>query len=161
MIRLSRLADYGVALMTQIALADERLHSAQELAAATGVPLPTVSKLLASLARADLLVASRGARGGYRLARPAQEIPVGAIVSAVDGPIALTQCIERGPGACEVEVLCPTQHGWKAINEGVQRAFNAVSLAELVWPPAQAWAQPGAVPASDDPAHDARERATR
>ena len=67
MIRLSRLADYGVALMTQIALADERLHSAQELAAATGVPLPTVSKLLASLARADLLLASRGARGGYRL----------------------------------------------------------------------------------------------
>ena len=99
MIRLSRLADYGVALMTQIALAGDRVHSAQELAASTGVPLPTVSKLLASLARADLLVASRGARGGYRLARPAQEIPVGAIVSAVDGPIALTQCIERGP-AC-------------------------------------------------------------
>jgi FeS assembly SUF system regulator len=161
MIRLSRLADYGVALMTQIALAGARLQSAQELAAATGVPLPTVSKLLAALARAGLLVASRGARGGYRLARPAEQISVGAIVSAVDGPIALTQCIEHGPGACEVEVLCPTQHGWKAINEGVRRAFNAVSLAELVWPHAQGWAQPGAVPASDEPARDALERSTR
>ena len=161
MIRLSRLADYGVALMTQVALAGTRVHSAQELAAATGVPLPTVSKLLAALARAGLLVASRGARGGYRLARPADAIPVGAIVSAVDGPIALTQCIEHGPGTCGVEVLCPTQHGWKAINEGVRRAFDAVSLAELVWPQAPAWAPPGALPACDELARDAHEGTTR
>ncbi|MFZ1416031.1 MAG: SUF system Fe-S cluster assembly regulator [Defluviicoccus sp.] len=161
MIRLSRLADYGVALMTQIALAGARVHSAQELAVSSGVPLPTVSKLLAALARAGLLVASRGARGGYRLAQPADAISVGAIVSAVDGPIALTQCIEHGPGTCEVEVLCPTQHGWKAINEGVRRAFNAVSLAELMWPHAQPWAQTGSVPASDAPARDALERSTR
>lgn len=143
MIRLSRLADYGVALMTQIATARRSVHSAQTLAVSLGLPMPTVSKLLAALARGGLLEAIRGAKGGYRLARPAGAISVGEIVSAVDGPIALTQCIERGPGACEVEFICPTRRGWHAINDGVRRAFAAVSLAELVddagapWRPAE------------------------
>ena len=132
MIRLSRLADYGVALMTQVACARRAVHSAQSLASASGLPVPTVSKLLSALARGGLLEAIRGAKGGYRLARPAGAISIGEIVSAVDGPIALTQCVERGPGVCEVEFICPSRRGWQAINAGVRRAFAAVARAELV-----------------------------
>jgi FeS assembly SUF system regulator len=139
MIRLSRLADYGVALMTQMAASNASIHSAHTLAAVSGLPLPTVSKLLSALARSGLLVAERGAKGGYRLARSPAQISIAQIVGSVDGPIALTQCIEHGPGSCEVETLCLSRKGWQAINDGVRRAFESVSLAELTEGPAAPW----------------------
>ncbi|HZF35196.1 MAG TPA: SUF system Fe-S cluster assembly regulator, partial [Candidatus Angelobacter sp.] len=134
MIRLSRLADYGVVLACQMAVKADCCHNAFDLAAATGLPAPTVSKLLAALARAGVLVSQRGAKGGYRLARPPGAITAADIVSAVDGPIALTVCIEHGAGACDVESLCPTRSGWRRINDAVRNAMKSVSLAELAFP---------------------------
>jgi FeS assembly SUF system regulator len=134
MLRLSRLADYGVVLMSQMAGSRESLHNAQTMADATQLPLPTVSKVLSVLARAGLLTATRGAKGGFKLARSARQISVAEIISAVDGPVALTQCIERGPGSCDVEGICSTRRGWQTINNAVQRALEGVSLAELVEP---------------------------
>jgi len=134
MIRLSRLADYGVVLACQMAVKADRCHNAFDLAAATGLPAPTVSKLLAALARAGVLVSQRGAKGGYRLARTPEAITAADIVSAVDGPIALTVCIEHGAGACDVESLCPTRSGWRRINDAVRNAMKSVSLAELAFP---------------------------
>lgn len=140
MIRLSRLADYGVVLMTRIAASGQRVHSANNLSADLGLPLPTVSKLLSAFARSGLLVATRGAKGGYRLACDPHRVSVASIVTAVDGPIALTQCIERGPGSCEVEGFCPSRRGWVIINDAVRGAFEQVSLADLM--PAPAIARP-------------------
>jgi FeS assembly SUF system regulator len=134
MIRLSRLADYGVVLACHMAAQSDRCHNAFDLAATTGLPAPTVSKLLAALARAGLLVSHRGAKGGYRLARPASDVTAADIVSAVDGPIALTICIEQGDGACDVESLCPTRRGWRRINDAVRQALGSVTLAELAFP---------------------------
>ena len=132
--KLSRLADYGVTLMSEMALAPRGVHSAQSLARASGLPLPTVSKLLSMLARAGLLEAIRGVRGGFRLARRPQQISMADIIVAVDGPVALTQCIERGPGVCDVESFCHTRHGWQAINDAVRDALAGVSLAEFAEP---------------------------
>jgi FeS assembly SUF system regulator len=129
MIRLSRLADYGVVLACQMAVKADRCHNAFDLAAATGLPAPTVSKLLAAMARAGVLVSQRGAKGGYRLARGPEAITAADIVTAVDGPIALTVCIEHGAGACDVESLCPTRSGWRRINDAVRDAMKSVSLA--------------------------------
>lgn len=134
MIRLSRLADYGVLLACTMASRSEHCHNAFDLAGGTGVPAPTVSKLLAAMARAGILVSQRGAKGGYRLARAPAEITAADIVSAVDGPIALTVCLEHGDGACEVESLCTTRHGWRRINDAVRNAMQGVSLAELAMP---------------------------
>jgi FeS assembly SUF system regulator len=133
MIRLSRLADYGVVLACQMAVKADRCHNAFDLAAATGLPAPTVSKLLAAMARAGVLVSQRGAKGGYRLARGPEAITAADIVTAVDGPIALTVCIEHGAGACDVESLCPTRSGWRRINDAVRDAMKSVSLAELAF----------------------------
>lgn len=142
MIRLSRLADYGVLLACQMAARTDRCHNAFDLAAATGLPAPTVSKLLAAMARAGVLVSHRGAKGGYRLARPPESITAADIVCAVDGPIALTLCIEHGTGACDVESLCPTRQGWRRINDAVRRAMQSVSLSELAFPAAGAGSLP-------------------
>jgi FeS assembly SUF system regulator len=139
MIRLSRLADYGIVLMTQMAYAANTVATAQEMAASTRLPLPTVSKLLSSLARAGVLDATRGARGGYRLARPADSVTLADIVRAVDGPIALTQCLEQRAESCELEGLCPSQRSFRQINDAVSRAFAAVTLADLAGPSVFTW----------------------
>jgi FeS assembly SUF system regulator len=130
-IRLSRLADYGVVLMTRMAQNASGVHTAVGLAEATGLPIPTVSKVLATLTRNGALRSVRGAHGGYALAAPASQITVGTIISAIDGPIALTQCIEDGPGICGVENLCLTRRGWRLINQAVSSALEGVTLADI------------------------------
>jgi len=153
MIRLSRLADYGVVLACHMASKAEACHNAFDLAAATGLPAPTVSKLLAAMARAGVLVSHRGAKGGYRLARSALEITAADIVCAVDGPIALTVCIEHGAGACDVESLCPTRSGWRRINDAIRDAMTGVTLAELAFAaPTGTSTWPAAATAANDEA---------
>jgi FeS assembly SUF system regulator len=136
MLKLTRLADYGVVLMTNIAATRDVVRSAQSLADATGVPLPTVSKLLSSFARAGLLQAVRGAKGGFRLAREPGQISVADVITIVDGPIALTQCLEPGSSTCDLEWLCPSRYAWGTINRAVQNALSDLTVADLLFPPA-------------------------
>jgi FeS assembly SUF system regulator len=153
MIRVSRLADYGVVLACHIAGHHGQCHNAYDLAETTGLPAPTVSKLLAALAKAGILTSIRGAKGGYRLARRPEQITAADIVTAVDGPIALTICLEQGDGVCDVESLCPTRRGWHRLNEAIRAALASVPLSELArglpmdpvaWPSAEVPAKPGA-----------------
>jgi FeS assembly SUF system regulator len=139
--RLSRLADFAVVLMTHVAQHHEGVHRASEAAIATQLPAPTVAKVLARLCREGLLTSIRGVKGGYRLARPATDISVGAIVNALDGPVALTQCIKLGPGGCEIEAVCPSRVGLHRINVAVHKALDDVSLADVATP-AQAFQAP-------------------
>jgi len=141
MIRLSRLADYGVVLMTHVATGVERPQTAAAAAAATRIPEPTASKILKLLARAGLLESQRGINGGFALARDPGDITVAEIVTAVDGPIALTECQEIG-GVCSFEETCPTRGNWHKINDAVHRALDEISLAEMTTPFAPFIAQP-------------------
>lgn len=134
MIRLSRLADYGVVLMTQLVRQPGELTTAAELAAATGLPTPTVSKLLKLLAQDGLLTSQRGIRGGYALARAPGAITVAEIVHALDGPIALTDCTSEDHTNCEIEALCPTRTNWRRINDAIRTALSGVTLAEMASP---------------------------
>src|SRR5580700_3667845 len=106
MIILSKLADYGVIVATHLALAPDRQENATSVAAATRLPLATVAKLLKALAHAGVVTATRGATGGYRLARPAAAISVAEVVAAIDGDIGLTQCSIH-IGGCERTDYCP------------------------------------------------------
>lgn len=142
MIRMSRLTDYGVVLMTYMATHPDRQHNAAEVAAAAQLPLPTVSKLLRTLARRGLLVSHRGVKGGYSLARNPEDITLVAIIRALEGPFGLTVCTEKLPGTCEHEPTCPVQSHWHRINRAVGQALEDVTLASLVGP---ATASAGAV----------------
>ncbi len=131
---LSRLADYAVVLMTHIGQHPGPVHNAADVAIATAIPVPTVAKLLAKLARRGLLSSTRGVKGGYALARLASTISVGEIVAVLDGPIALTQCIKEGPGGCDLEPVCPSRVGLHRINVAVRKALDDVSLADIATP---------------------------
>ena len=129
--RLSHLADYAVVLMTAAARypAGARL-SATELAADTGVPLPTAQKLMGQLAACGLLSSVRGAGGGFALARSATEISLADIVEAVEGPIAMTVCSE-GRTDCALDAHCRVKPHMGVVGNAVRGALGAVSLTEL------------------------------
>ncbi|HEX6143148.1 MAG TPA: SUF system Fe-S cluster assembly regulator [Geminicoccaceae bacterium] len=150
MIRLSRLADYGIVIMTTAARHPERHHTAAEIAAESAVPLPMASKILKSLVRSGLLESQRGARGGYGLARPAGRISVADVIVALDGPIALTACIDDGPGACGLEALCPARANWQRINEAVRTALDGISVDDMANTVPVAFALP-VRPRAEDP----------
>jgi FeS assembly SUF system regulator len=134
MVRLSRLADYAVLVMTHIANEARYLHTGPELAAELLLPAPTVSKVLQSLGRAGLLTSHRGVKGGYALSRAPEDISIADIVAAVEGPIALTECIEDAPGDCDRTGFCPTHGNWQVINQAVEQALARISLSEMASP---------------------------
>lgn len=132
MLKLSRMIDYGVVILSQMTNQRDGLTTAPELAEATGLPAPMVSKVLKSLARSDLVTSHRGVRGGYTLSRGPQDISVAAIVEALEGPVALTACVEASDSHCRVESLCPIRGGWEKVNDAIRDALEAVSLSDLI-----------------------------
>ncbi len=135
MIRLSRTSDYGIVLMAHLAGCRGRApHNAREVAADSGLPLPMVSKILKALAREGLLVSHRGAKGGFSLARPPEEISAAEMITALEGPIGLTECTVH-PGHCVQEPSCHVREPWQRINAVVRQALIDVTLADLARPP--------------------------
>jgi FeS assembly SUF system regulator len=137
--RLSHLADYAVVLMTAAARypAGARL-SATELAADTGVPLPTTQTLMGQLAGCGLLTSARGPSGGFALARAAAEISLADIVEAVEGPIALTMCSDSNNHECILDKHCRVKPHIGVVGDAVRGALDAVSLNSLAANPAHA-----------------------
>ncbi|MCU0891467.1 MAG: SUF system Fe-S cluster assembly regulator [Sandarakinorhabdus sp.] len=134
--RLTNLADYAVVVMAAAARAPDVKLSAARVAEMTGIPAPTVAKLMGTLARGGLLSASRGVSGGFTLARAPAEISVAQVVEAVDGPIALTSCAGNDVTDCAMEGHCAIRGHWPPINQAVRGALAAVSMADLVRPAA-------------------------
>jgi FeS assembly SUF system regulator len=130
MLRLSKLTDYAVVVLVQLS-ASEGVQTSPGLAAATGIPEPTVAKVLKTLAGGGLVTSQRGARGGYRLMRPLAAIPVSDVIAAVDGPIALTACVEGATGNCDSMCMCPMRGRWDPVNEAIQQALAAITLADM------------------------------
>lgn len=136
MLRITRQSDYGIVLMTHLAAgrgrsADAPVLNARDLAGATNLPLPTVSKILKGLARGGLLVSHRGVKGGYSLARPPREISVEEIIRALEGPIAITECLDHSTDECGIEFCCPVRTNWQRINEAVRDALRDIPLSEM------------------------------
>jgi FeS assembly SUF system regulator len=130
MLRISRLTDYATVVLATLAEQPERVQTATLLAERTRIAAPTVSKLLKQLQRANLVTSTRGLNGGYQLARPAGEISAAAILDALEGPVALTDCA-AGQGHCEIEANCRVGRGWQRLNLAIRRSLQDVSLAQL------------------------------
>ena len=130
--RLSSMADYAVVTMSAAARhCGGARTSAAELAAETGLPVPTVQKVVSLLSRAGLLRSVRGSGGGLQLARPAAEITLADIVEAVEGPIALTSCVESGKHDCALEGSCSVQPHWGIVNAAMRGALAGIPLTHL------------------------------
>lgn len=134
MLRVTKLTDYATVVMTVLANQPESVLSASELAERAGLEAPTVSKLLKPLAQAGLVEGFRGASGGYRLARPADRIGLLEIVTAMEGPLGMTECSVHA-GSCGIEHSCNVRANWRRINDIVTDALRNVTLAQMLLPP--------------------------
>ncbi len=150
MLRLSKLTDYAVVVLVRLSR-DGGVQTSPGISAAVGLPEPTVAKVLKAMTLGGLVVSQRGARGGYRLARPLDAIPVSDVIRAIDGPIALTACVDGG--GCDSGHVCPMRGRWDPVNTAIRAALGAISLADME----AARLPPGfhlpAVPPHAEPAH--------
>ena len=144
MFRLSKITDYGIVILAEMAQHSLAARSedasapapnmnARELASHVDLPLPVVSKVLKALTRANILESQRGTKGGYSLAREPDELTVAEMIAALDGPLALTQC-SQGPSVCALEATCSIKNPWQVINHVVQNSLASITLADLPSP---------------------------
>jgi FeS assembly SUF system regulator len=154
MLRITKLTDYAIVVLAQLAgskTSDESISTARALAERTSLPGPTVSKILKELARSGLVTSQRGLTGGYRLARAASEISVAEVVRAVEGEIAVTDCNRHdAEPSCDYVGACPVEANWVRINEAIFQALAAISLADMARPIAPQLIQ---LTARRDPTH--------
>ena len=129
MLKLSRLTDYAVVALVRLDAADG-IATSPGIAAAIGIPEPTIAKVLKALGAQGLVTSTRGAHGGYRLARPLSQIAVSEVICAIDGPIALTSCVDGAVG-CESQSLCPVAGRWDPVNDAIRAALAGITLADM------------------------------
>ena len=130
MLRMGKLTDYATVVLASLAQEPARHRAAAELAERTRLTRPTVSKVLNGLQRAGLVISSRGAQGGYRLARPPELITAAQILDVFEGPIAITEC-SSASSQCGIERQCRVGGAWQRINAGIRRALEDVTLQHL------------------------------
>lgn len=130
MLRISRMTDYATVVLAALARSSAPQMTAAALAARTRIAAPTVSKLMKQLHRAGLVASTRGLHGGYQLARSAEHISAAAILDALEGPFALTEC-STGHGQCDIEGHCRVSRAWQSVNGAIRRSLQDVSLAQL------------------------------
>jgi FeS assembly SUF system regulator len=133
MLRISKLTDYGTVVMVCLAKRGPVFSSARDIAEATHLTMPTVSKLLKRLTAAGLLLSTRGVTGGYRLQRDASEISVAQIIYALDEQRGLTECSQK-QDSCVLHRVCHIQNNWRAISSAIESALDSVSLEALAMP---------------------------
>lgn len=133
MLKLSKLTDYATVILSFMAKDQLGMHAALEISKVTGITLPTVSKILKLLVKAHVLTSVRGAKGGYLLARAPERITVAAVISALEGPISLTECNSSHKN-CDQASGCEIQGNWGLINQKVFNALDSVTLADMILP---------------------------
>lgn len=131
MLRISRLTDYAIVVASHLCTS-EGPHAVRDVAAETGIPQPTVSKVLKQLTRSGVVESQRGARGGYKLSRSPEGIGIDEVITAIEGPIAVTECTDDQSGSdCAYEPNCGVRANWQNINVAVQQALRAITLADM------------------------------
>ncbi len=131
MIRLSRLADYAVTIMCKIAKKREEKFSASVLSKETNIGESTVMKILKLLANNDLLISSRGVKGGYVLHKDPKDISILSIVNAIDGNLSITLCNQDNSPPCEYEVTCEEKCKWEKVNQALIATLSSFSLEDF------------------------------
>lgn len=131
MIKLSKLTDYAVVILYEMAREGGVRLSAASLAERTRVPEPTVAKILKLLVRKDLIISTRGIKGGYALEKKPDEVRVRDVIAAIEGPVTLTACIHDGK-ECPMEDVCALKSGWQVVNNAVEESLGRVTLADMM-----------------------------
>jgi FeS assembly SUF system regulator len=134
MLRITKMTDYAIMLLARMAsLPEGRILSSRDAAEFTTLSVPMASKILKHLTRASIVASTRGAGGGYRLARAGDQISLADVIRALEGPISMVECATQ-PGLCEQEANCPVRVNWSRVNREIENALERVPITEMVTP---------------------------
>ncbi len=134
MLRLSRMTDYAVVVLHHMARQPEGNRNTADVALATGLPAPTVSKLLHRLTEVGIVAAERWRYGGYRLDRTPDTIRLSEVLGAFEGELALTDCIDSGGNTCEHENHCAIAGRWNVVSAAIRGVLDNLTLADVLEP---------------------------
>ena len=126
------MTDYAVVILGRMAQDGGGLQTASGLSEKTGLPEPTVAKVLKLLARGGLIVSTRGVNGGYMLSKTPPEISMADVIVALEGPVQLTSCVDGQDECCSHSVNCSMKGKWDPVNEAMKKALEDVSLAQMI-----------------------------
>lgn len=132
MLKLSKLADYAVIIISSLDKFGKESVSASAISADTRLPEPTVAKVLKLLASADIVTSIRGVKGGYSLSKDLNAISIKEVIVALDGPIALTACVENSGEGCDFAPQCSMHGRWDQVNKAIKQALENVSIADMI-----------------------------
>ncbi|MGD0837107.1 MAG: Rrf2 family transcriptional regulator [Polyangia bacterium] len=159
MMRIARQTDYAARLVLHLAsLGEEASASIAEIAQQRLLPVPFVRRMVAPLVAAGILKTTRGAKGGLQLGRPASAISLGDLVLAMEGPIALNDCVHQ-PGACPFRDHCPVQQAWLGLSAALAEQLAAIRFDRLVGSAADAHAAAHAAMRKDGARRSSKGRA--
>lgn len=128
MLKLSKLTDYAVIVLVHLSKCDD-VTTSPAVSVETNVPEPTVAKVLKALTASRIVISQRGAKGGYKIARPLEQISVADVIAAIDGPIIVAACVEGQ--VCEQRPDCQIQGGWDVVNRAIKQVMTTITLAEM------------------------------
>jgi FeS assembly SUF system regulator len=134
MIRLSKLSDYAIVVLSELAQKRGQVLTASSLAQSTHIPEPTVAKVLKLLSRADIIHSTRGVNGGYSMDRDPALVTIHELIVALEGPVAITACTKGSSDSCSVESICAIRGGWQKINDAITNALDDLCLVDLFMP---------------------------
>jgi FeS assembly SUF system regulator len=132
MIKVGKLTDYAIVMITALARQEVKIHKVADIAALTGIAHPTVAKIMKLLTRAQISVSERGAQGGYRLVKKPEEITMHDIIEAMEGPVALMHCLDEADQDCSITKLCGLKKSWQKINDEIKLALSRVTMKDMV-----------------------------
>ncbi len=132
MIKLSKLTDYAIVILGEMAAAPGSLMTASDLSQKTTLPEPTVSKVLKLLTKGQVVDSTRGVNGGYSFNGNPEDISIAQVITALDGPVALTACVDGGNGVCEYEENCKVKEQWGPVNDAMKAALENVPLSQMI-----------------------------
>lgn len=132
--KLSTKGKYGVRAVFEIArFAGKGPITIKEIAERQGISLSYLEQILYRLGKAGLVESVRGPAGGYLLARKPSELTIGDIVRALEGPIALSHCLEPGEsGDCNQTEDCVARMVWARVGAKIEEALDGISFRDLL-----------------------------
>jgi FeS assembly SUF system regulator len=133
MLKISKLADYAIIVVSFMAHKSQQILNAKQIAGDIHISLPTVSKVLKLLGAAQIVTSHRGTGGGYQLAHPANQITIAQIVAAIEGTLAMTECCSSET-LCALDAFCSIKENWKTINKIILNALGSLTLADMMTP---------------------------
>lgn len=136
MLKIGKLTDYGLVVLNQLALEGAIKQSTDDISKATGLTVATVRKVMKAIVDAGLVIAQRGSKGGYRIARAPVQISVLDVVQAFEGPVSLTEC-SADENNCEITESCSLATNWTGINDLLLKVLGGITLDDIRNPDVQ------------------------